>query len=121
MADHGTVEYATATGNDYAGARAGLRELCPFHACRHPLCGDRFVWSCDRRRDGTLVPGRGYLRDRIARRYSGPAQQGNDAQLRVLCDLFSDLRLHRTVAALTKFPPLRIMVINSRECHGAAF
>ena len=81
MADHGTVEYATATGNDYAGARAMLRAFRAFHACRHPLRGDDPVRPGDRRRHGPLAPGGGDLRHRPARRHPGPAQRRDDSEL----------------------------------------
>ena len=38
MADHGTVEYATADRQRLSGAREELRALRPFHLRRHPPC-----------------------------------------------------------------------------------
>ena len=45
MADHGTVEYATATGNDYPAHESDLRALRAFHLRRHPLCRSRILFG----------------------------------------------------------------------------
>ena len=59
MADHGTVEYATATGNDYPAHEGTYERFVHFTFVGHPLCDHDPVRPGDRRRDGPLVPGGG--------------------------------------------------------------
>ena len=103
MADHGTVEYATATGNDYAAHEESYESFVHF-----TLVGILYVVTilfglATGGVMGHWLAGGDHLRDRAARRHSRPAQPGDNSQLCRLRHLFSDLCLHRAIAALTKF------------------
>ena len=103
MADHGTVEYATATGNDYAAHEQSYESFVHF-----TLVGILYVVTIMFGLATGGVMGHWLLAATIfvigaARRHSRPAQPGDDPQLCRLRDLFSHLCLHRAIAALTKF------------------
>ena len=107
MADHGNVEYATATGNDYPAHEQSYESFVHFTFVGILYVVTILFGLATGGRDGPLVPGGGDFCDRGARRHSRPGQQGDDPELCCLCDLLPDLRVHRNFAALTKFTARR--------------
>ena len=105
MAEHGTVEYATATGNDYAAHEQSYESFVHF-----TLVGILYVMTVlfGLATGGVMghwpvaaaIFGIGLLGA-----IPGLAQRGDDAQLCGLRDLFSDLRLHRVLAELEPRQP----------------
>jgi hypothetical protein len=100
MADHGNVEYATATGNDYPAHEQSYERFVHF-----ALVGILYVVTILFGLATGGVMGHWFLAATIfvigllgAIR---SAQRSDDNELCLLRDLLSDFRLHRTVAALT--------------------
>ena len=81
MADHGTVEYATATGNDYPAHEAGYERFVHF-----TLVGILYVVTilfglATGGVMGHWFTGGDDLRHRLARRDPGTAQRSDDSEL----------------------------------------
>ena len=103
MADHGTVEYANATGNDYKAHESSYESFVHF-----TLVGILYVVTILFGLATGGVMGHWFLAAAIfviglLGVIPGPAQRSDHAELRVLRHLLPDLRFHRALAALTEF------------------